>query len=380
MIAGWIFGFVAAILNATLLFFSVIQLPHTLHIVAYHDYLGFVAIVGVALVMNIFFFRFYTHMLRGMVLVINGTVLLVIVSLLVRTSRKRSAKEVFGQFVNTTGWQSAGFVFLLGLLPGLICITAFNSAAHLTHEMPKLKVQTPQVMLCSTILGGLSGIPMALVVMFCVTNPEALLTPIGGQPFVQLLKDSLHSTSLSMLIGVLMVITLIMGAVAGLTTTSRVVWSMTADNLFIFQEWLAQLSEADQLPIHILVVVSILSCLIGLLQLGSATALNALAGAVVNCFMISYMIPIACVLFHKENPLPQGRYCRLGVSSRPVNFISFTWIIFVDIITCFPQYLPVTASNMKYTGPILAGVAILSKLNWALHARNHYQLPRALWN
>lgn len=52
----------------------------------------------------------------------------------------------------------------------------------------------------------------------------------------------------------------------------------------------------------ILVVVLVLFCLINLLQLGSVTALNALASAVLNCFMISYMIPIAGLLCHKGNP------------------------------------------------------------------------------
>ncbi|KAJ5631420.1 uncharacterized protein N7484_011520 [Penicillium longicatenatum] len=246
--------------------------------------------------------------------------------------------------------------------------------------MLRPKVQIPQVMLGSTILGGLSGIPMTLVVMFCASNPEALLTPIGGQPLVQLLKDSLHSTALSMLIGILIVIIMIMCSVAVLTAMSRVVWSMATENLFVFQGWLSQLSEESQLPIHILVVVSILSYLIGLPQLGSAKALNAIIGAGVNCLMISYMIPIVCVLCHKGDPFPQDRYCRLGNASRPVHLIAFIWIIVVDIETCFPQYLPVTTSNMNYTGPIMAGVAILFGLNWVLHARNLYQLPQALLN
>ena len=134
-------------------------------------------------------------MMKGLVGWINACALFILISLLVRTHPKTSASFVFTDFVNETGWASNGLVFFLGLLPGAVAVNGFDSAAHMSDELPNTARQVPQVMLGSAFLSAISRLFMTLVYIFCNSKPDNLLTPIGQQPIVQLMVDSFDSTT-----------------------------------------------------------------------------------------------------------------------------------------------------------------------------------------
>jgi amino acid transporter len=332
-----------------------------------------------ALLPNTVFFKWYPLFLQGLVVYINLGSLFILVLLLVRSSPKQTSEYVFKDFVNQTGWSSNAVVFFIGLLPGLTAINGFDSAAHMAEEMSEPSRQVPQVMFISAVASTIAGLPMILVYTFCITNPANLLDPLGGQPIVQLMVDSLHSLPLSIIGTLIFIICFACASITLLTTFTRIWWSLAREGGVPFSKFMARISDSSQLPINS-IIFSVIACsLIGLLELGSATALNAILGSAVLCIFFSYAIPIACSLMSKRSAFERPHYFNLGKAlGTALNLISVVWIIFVFVWLCFPLYLPVTMDNMNWAVLACAVVLLISGINWLIHAKTGFHVPRSI--
>lgn len=336
-------------------------------------YLVYLTAAGAAILMNVTFFRYYSRFMSSMVVYLNVLFVCVLVTLLVRANPKKSSKVVFVDFVNQTGWPSDGFVFLLSLLPGISGINGFDVAAHVTDELPNPSRQVPQVMIGVPILCGLSTIPVIIAYMYCVVNELNLLTPIGGQPFAQLFKDSFRSTGLTTWILVMMIFSFFASSCAVTTTSSRTIWSLSVQNHLLGSKWLRRISGRRDIPQNAVYFTATLGALFGLLVLGPTTALNAMIGSAASCFFLAYSIPICCVLACRAPLKAKERYLNLGAFGPYLNAISIGWAALMIVVLCFPQYLPVTSQNMNYTVAVLAGVILVFTINWFTYARSQYQ-------
>lgn len=196
---------------------------HTLFVVQpWHYYVIYAATAFVTLLLNIPLVKVYPYLLKGFAIYINAGALFILIALLVRAHLKQSAKFVFTDFVNLTGWNSNGTVFMLGLLPGTLAVNAFDCASHMAEEMDNPRKQIPQVMIGSAVLSAITRLPMILVYMFCNTHPDNLLTPIGGQPVAQLMLDALDSLPLTIIGILIFIITMAAAATSTMTTFSRI--------------------------------------------------------------------------------------------------------------------------------------------------------------
>jgi choline transport protein len=343
----------------------------------YQIYLCYVAAAAFSILLNIHLFKGYSLVIRAMMAVVNVGSVLVFVVLLVRASPKRSAYTVFIEFDNATGWSSDGFVFFLGLLPGITGTNGFDSSAHVTDELPDPARQVPKVMVGTALVAGISGLPMVITFMFCVVNEGNLLTPVGGQPIAQLFLDSTRSTSLTLLLMFVYVFVYYIACGALTTTLSRVLWSLANERHVFMSPWLSKITARRQLPENSIYFGAIFACLIGLLCLGPSTALNAILGSAAICFFVSYMIPIACVLVDRSTLTYQPHYMDLGYVGIVLNWVAMAWMAVMSVILCFPQYLPVTTALMNYSIAVIGGVILIFGLNWVFYARTRYQPPTA---
>lgn len=376
MTAAWFFWTTGTFLLASQLLFAIVSLGDpNFTALTWQIYMGILSAAIFSLVMNTALFKTYPLLLKLVVVLINGGTIVVLVGLLVRTSPKQSARVVFLDFVNETGWSSDGFVFLLGLLPGITAINGFDSSTHLAHELPRPAVQIPQVMLGTAILAGLSGLPMTVVFMFCVKDPAALLAPIGGQPVVQLFHDSLDNLAFTIAIVTILVVIFFIGSSAMVTTTSRVVWSLAEQSALPDFGVLRKLSIDQKLPTNAIILASIAPCLLGLLELGSTTVLNAILGSAAICFFGSYSIAICCLLQTRSAIQQRKQYFSLGRLGPIINVLAVSWMVLMSVVLVFPLYVPVTADTMNYAAAVVAATVTIFAANWFFYARHHYIEP-----
>lgn len=339
--------------------------------------MGFLAAAVLVVLLNVTFFAYYKHIMSFMVFYVNFVVLSTFITLLVRAHPKRSAYTVFVDVVNETGWTSDGWVFLLGLLPGITGINGFDAAAHVADELPNPARQVPQVMLGSAILSAVLALPMVITYMFCVVNEANLLTPAGNQPIIQLYLDSSNSKGLALFLSILLVVDFYIAGSSVTTASSRTLWSLAQANHTIGSKWLAKISSRHDIPRNSIYFIAVLASLLGLLVLGPTTVLNAILGAAAILFFLAYTIPIMCLVFSRKALRGRQRYLDLGHRFGPVvNILALAWMLLMSVVLCFPIYLPVTSTNMNYTIAVVGGVLLVYGTNWMLHARDSYQAPQ----
>ncbi|EFX04889.1 putative choline and nitrogen mustard permease [Grosmannia clavigera kw1407] len=374
--AGYFFWTAATFLITSQLIWALVQICHSAfetHL--WHFYVLYLAIGLLSLLINGPLFSWYPYMLKGFVVYINAGALFVMVALLARAYPKESDKYVFVDIVNLTGWSSNGVVFFLGLLPGLTAVNGFDSAAHMAEEVPNPERAVPQVMMLSALASGLSGLPMILVYMFCITNTANLLAPVGGQPIAQLMVDSLNSRALTIICMIIFIVTFTCASFTMLTTWSRVWWSLSRENGTPFPSLMSRIEEKSQLPYNSIIFATVACALIGVLELGSNLALNAILGGAIICIFMSYAIPICCSLLGRRSAFAAKHYFNLGAAGTALNIISVTWIFFVFVWLCFPSYIPYTNATMNWAIVVFAGILALSGINWLAFSRKNFTVP-----
>ncbi|KAI0126180.1 putative choline and nitrogen mustard permease [Xylariales sp. AK1849] len=378
--AIYLFFAAACILLSSQLIWALVEVVHSTFVIQpWHYYMGYLGATLVALVLNVPLFKLYPYILKSMVVYINMGALFILIVLLVRTHPKQSASYVFVDIVNNTGWSSNGIVFFLGLLPGATAVNCFEGAAHLAEEMPEPKKNVPRVMMGSALLSAIAGFPMVITYMFCVVNPDNLLTPIGGQPIAQLLHDSLDSEALVIICLLIYIYAMVIAGVCCLTGFSRTVWAVSRQGAMPFSGYISSVNTYYDLPANSVIVGGILIAAIGAIQLGSTTAINAiLGGGIVMCYL-SYGLVIGSLLYSgRANVFPRNRYFNIGRFGIFFNIVSLVWIVFITTWLCFPSYIPVTTAYMNYTSAVIGGVLFCAAINWFAWSRKHYTLPIAM--
>jgi choline transport protein len=371
--AAWFFWFCGTNLLVSALFMALGSLHDpSFEIHPWHIYLGYIACAVLSILWNWPFIGAFPYVLKSMVPIINACAIFLFVSLLVRSRPKQSAHTVFLDIVNETGWSFNGLVFCLGLLPGVTAVNGFDGPSHMSEEMQNPSKQVPQVMIAASLLSGSLGIPMVMVYMFCTASFENLLTPVGGQPIVQLMLDAYDSYPLTVVGTLICALSLIITAICDLTTFSRLWWTMARQRGVPFSSPLSRVNETWKLPVNAIIFGFIASCLLGLIQLGSTIALNALFAAAILFILTSYALPIVFMLARRKE-LPHDRYCNLKGYGPILNIISLVWIVFIFIWLSFPYYLPATPQNMNYALLVFGGVTIICTTNWFLFSRKVFR-------
>ncbi|KAK5051034.1 hypothetical protein LTR84_003593 [Exophiala bonariae] len=335
------------------------------------------AVIGV--ILNIWLFDYYPHVTRFMVVFINLATVYVLVTLLVRATPKASARTVFIDVINETGWGSNGLVFLLCFLPGCVAISCFDTAAHMSEEMDEPERQIPLVMVGGSLLCALTGIPMILVYLFCTVAPMHLLEPAGGQPVFQLFMDGFRSDALLTVAMVIYCIVYLSSCPATIATTSRLIWSLASHGALPFGNFIGYVEPKRQIPANAVYITAVISSLVGLLIFGPTTVLNGVFGAGAVCFFFSYGLPIWLNVATLGKQLPSTRYFNLKGLSLPLSIMAICWQLITVVFLSFPIYKPVTTTSMNWAS-LCAVIGLgLGLINWFAYAKKHYHGPKALF-
>ena len=63
----------------------------------------------------------------------------------------------------------------------------------------------------------------------------------------------------------------------------------------------------------------------------------------------SYVIPQGILAWRgREKILPARRGMNLGKFGLPLNILSCVWVVFVDVMYCFPNTYPVNLENLNW--------------------------------
>uniref|UniRef100_A0A0D2YB15 Choline transport protein n=1 Tax=Fusarium oxysporum (strain Fo5176) TaxID=660025 RepID=A0A0D2YB15_FUSOF len=218
---------------------------------------------------------------------------------LLATAPKASAKFVFTQFINNSGYTNNGWVFILSFYSPLYGLYGTDSMMHLVEEMKNasqdapLMARSPYVTWFSDVAGNeYAGIYVAIV--FGVVN---LLVCTGI-----------------------------------LSSCSRLGWRMAEDKAFPWSHRLQKIDHKLQIPLNFIFAIMVVEVIIGLISLGSELAYNAIVSGAGVCFALAYAIPVTVALVRGRSILPPRPHFDLGRWGYFVNYISVAWALLTIVI------------------------------------------------
>jgi amino acid transporter len=225
---------------------------------------------------------------------------------------------------------SVGFVFLLGLLQGVYTITGFDASAHTAEETRDAARAAPRGMLHAVFWSFVFGYVMLGAFVLALPSVEDGAQQ-GWKAFPWLMQQSGMPKIFKDILIVGIVIANYLCALAGLTSTSRMMYAFSRDGGLPFSRALKRVSHKHRTPVNAIwwgAILSIIATLYG-------DAFVVLSAGCAVFLYISYVMPIAAGLLAEM----RGRWSKkgpfaLGAASKLVSLfaiIGCTLLIFVGV-------------------------------------------------
>jgi amino acid permease (GABA permease) len=284
---------------------------------------------------------------------------------------KHTAKYVFTDVDNTSGWEPTGWSFLFGFLSVSWTMTDYDATAHITEEITNPELKAPWAISMAMLFTYVAGWLFNIVLCFCMGDPADLLASPIAQPVAQLFYNVLGKTG-GIVFTVCAFIIIKFVTFTAMQSLARTVFAFSRDRLVPFSHLWVKIMPLTGTPI-LAVWISVFWCVaINLIGLGSYTAIAGVFNVCAIALDWSYCIPIFCKLFFgKFEPGPW----HLGKWSTLINAWACIWTTFVTIIFLMPTVRPTTAENMNYAIAFLGGILGFSTIYWYTSGRKFYTGP-----
>ena len=234
-------------------------------------------------------------------------------------------------FVNTTGDLGGGYVpaprpaiiaFLVGLLYPLYTITGFDASAHTAEETQNARVSVPRGMLHSVFWSLVFGLAMAT--SFVMASPDLAATAKdGGSAWFNLFNNLPAPVVLKDILAIGIVAANFVCALAGLTSTSRMIYAFARDGGLPGSSLWKGVSPTWRTPVAAIWLGAVLSVAATLYS----PAFAALAAGCALFLYVSYAMPIAAGLFAEGKTWTEFGPFRLGFWSKPLACISLLGVL-----------------------------------------------------
>ena len=129
-------------------------------------------------------------------------------------------------------------------------------------------------------------------------------------------------------------------------------------------------------PVRAIILVATCAALLGLVNISSSVAFNALTSVALVGHYTSYLLPITLLVVRRfgKSEIPWGPWT-LGRWGLPINIAAISYSVILIVFMVFPPYQPVSAQNMNYASLIFGAVMLLSITLWFVYGRKIYYGP-----
>jgi choline transport protein len=101
-----------------------------------------------------------------------------------------------------------------------------------------------------------------------------------------------------------------------------------------------------------------------------------MVSAAIVFLQTSCIAPQAILLYRGRDKVLPPRYFSLGKYGTAVNATAVVWVIFLDIIYCFPTTMPVTPQNMNFVSVVAVGLTLFVLGLWFTSKRGKFVGPK----
>jgi len=262
-----------------------------------------------------------------------------------------------------TAMQSVGFVFLLGLLQGVYTVTGFDASAHTAEETRNAARESPRGMLHSVFWSFAFGYVMICAFILAMPSVEEGAKQ-GWNAFPWLMGQSAMPVVFKNILIIGIVLANYLCALAGLTSTSRMMFAFARDGGLPFSSALRHVSRQHRTPVNAIwwgAALSIVATLYG----GAFVVLS--TGCAVFLYL-SYLMPVAAGLRAEMSGswTTKGPF-ELGAASKLVA-------VFAIIGCALLIFVGVQPPNEK-VGYLIVGMLIAMAIIWIAFEAKRFRGP-----
>ncbi|KIW03109.1 uncharacterized protein PV09_05754 [Verruconis gallopava] len=297
------------------------------------------------------------------------------IALLILTPNKQSAKWVFTEVTDGSGWGSKGFSFLLGFLSVAWTMTDYDGTTHMSEETHDAAIRGPTAIRAAILVSGVVGWMLTVTFSFCLTDMDAIMASPTGLPVAQIFLNAGGRAGGTVMWFFVILVQFFTGCSAMLAN-ARMAYAFARDEALPFSAFWSKVNHITQTPVNaVWLVVTFCSCL-NLIGIGSTQTIVAIFNITAPALDLSYIaVIIAHRVYEHRVPFIEGPYT-MGRWSKPVNVIAVVWVCFISVVLFFPPIKPVTATNMNYAICVAGAIALVSLSWWFISARKTYIGPR----
>ncbi|KAH8554093.1 amino acid/polyamine transporter I [Umbelopsis sp. PMI_123] len=300
-----------------------------------------------------------------------GTIIIVIAMPAMAPSHQ-SAKWVFTEFINNTGYANSGLVFLLGMLQAGWTLIGYETSAQIVEETHRADIAAPRGIIVSIIGAWIQGLVLILAVLFSIQDADDIMT--STVPIARLFYTTTGNNGLTVFF-----LLILLGAQLGslfnsILACGHLIWAMARDGCLPYSSFFYKLSDNTHAPVRAIMLQLVICVLIIMPSFGSTVFWQAIMSTAVIAVNISYGLPFFCRLMFTRNTMQKGPFS-LGKYSIPINIISLIWISFFAVILCFPSGFPVFAVSMNYASLMVGAVLLFALFFWIVSGRHFYKGP-----
>jgi amino acid transporter len=307
----------------------------------------------------------------------------VVVILAVVPSHHQSAKFVFTETINNSGFSHSMFWFYvvpLGFLLTMYTITGYDASAHLSEETQGAEDSAAKGVWRSVLYSAIFGWILLLAVTFAAIHPDKLTASANALPVF----TSALTTAAAKAVILIAVIAQLFCGVACLTSASRMSFAFSRDGAVPGHNLWRRLS-AKRTPTWAVLFVTAFAIIVTIPAYfpnskGTPVAFIAVTTLSTAALYIAYTIP-TYLRWRMGDDFKPGSWT-LGKQYKWLNLIAIVWVALYTIIACLPltpEGVPgeegFTWSSVNYAPLVLIGVIGAVTIWWIASAKRTFTGP-----
>ena len=326
-------------------------------------------------IVNTLLGRIFPH-IETFVLVLHITGFFAILIPLVVLAPKGSPSSVFAQFTDVAGWKSNGLAWFIGLISSNLPFVGYDGPCHLAEEVRNASTVVPWAMMSTILLNGVLGFAICIAFSFTLGDLETDLMSATEYDFIQVFFGATNSHAGSSVMTAILIALVTCTSFGFLASASRLTWAFARDKGLPFSGFLSHVDKRTALPLRSIGFCAIVSAIIGLINIGSTVAFNAIVSLTIAGLFISYLTAIVLMILKrvKRETIEVGPWW-LGWAGLPINVLSACFLIISVLFSFFPPATPVTLMTMNWSCLMWGGSTLIGLVYYAVLGRKIYNGP-----
>ena len=262
------------------------------------------------------------------------------------------------------------------------------------EEVQNSAVLVPRAMIWSMVLSGALCFGFSVAVLFSIGDITQALQSPTGFPIIEIFYNTTQSYRATNAMTAALIMSMIFSALGLVASASRFAWAFARDDGLPFSKFFSHVSgwlnlassditneqKVDNkygIPIRAMLGVAFIVTLLGLINIGSTTAFNALISLTLLGQYTTYCLPTGLILYRRirrDKHLPFGPW-QLGKWGIPLNIVTIIFSVVTLAFNLLPPYYPVTASNLNYAPVVFGAALLLTVVFWISRGKYHYRGP-----